>query len=263
MSSPSFAELGVTAPVVGALARRGITAPFAVQNLVLPDALDGRDLLVQSPTGSGKTLAFGIPIIERLDSNTKAPAAVILVPTRELAVQVGQADLAPIARPGKQLRVVGGVRRLAGIHVQSKQARDAAGSSSRRRAAWWTSWPAAPLDLRNVHTLVLDEAERMLDMGFRRTSTDRCKIPASVRRSSSRRRSPARPAGSRTSTRGRRAPPRAQSRRSATSTRSSTVSSASRHDAKLLHHPWRELPRGRLRRLARSSCAPSAAPTGW
>src|SRR3954447_7474017 len=66
MASPSFADLGVSRPVVDALARRDIPAPFAVQELVMADALAGRDLLVKSPTGSGKTLAFGIPLVDRL-----------------------------------------------------------------------------------------------------------------------------------------------------------------------------------------------------
>ena len=70
-----------------ALARRGITKPFPVQQLVVRDALEGRDLLVQSPTGSGKTLAFGIPMLERLEPGG-APSALVLAPTRELAGQI-------------------------------------------------------------------------------------------------------------------------------------------------------------------------------
>jgi len=72
MASPSFADLGVSRPVVDALARRDITTPFAVQELVMADALAGRDLLVKSPTGSGKTLAFGIPLVDRLAGNAPA-----------------------------------------------------------------------------------------------------------------------------------------------------------------------------------------------
>ena len=73
MSSESFADLGVSSPVVGALAERGFTEPFAVQRLAIADVLNGDDVLVQSPTGSGKTLAFGVPIVERLDSNGPPP----------------------------------------------------------------------------------------------------------------------------------------------------------------------------------------------
>src|SRR5919107_4425342 len=86
----SFEALGVSAAVVQALAARGITAPFRIQTLVLPDALAGRDILAKAPTGSGKTIAFGLPVVERVDSSDKAPAALILVPTRELALQVAE-----------------------------------------------------------------------------------------------------------------------------------------------------------------------------
>src|SRR5215210_7099800 len=88
MSSQTFADLGVSSAATGALARRGITSPFAVQKLVVPDALAGHDVLAQSPTGSGKTLAFALPIVERLRRAGKGPAALILAPTRELAQQI-------------------------------------------------------------------------------------------------------------------------------------------------------------------------------
>lgn len=70
--SRSFKDLGVSAPVVDALAARGITAPFQIQNLVLPNALDERDVLAKSPTGSGKTLAFGIPVVELTKADRKS-----------------------------------------------------------------------------------------------------------------------------------------------------------------------------------------------
>src|SRR6185437_8891784 len=88
MSQQSFADLGVSRAVCGALSRRGITAPFPVQRLVLEDVLAGRDVLVKSPTGSGKTLAFGIPLAERLEARAGGPAALVLAPTRELAGQI-------------------------------------------------------------------------------------------------------------------------------------------------------------------------------
>src|SRR5687768_14162781 len=83
-----FADFGVSKAVVGTLERRDITTPTAIQEMVLVDALEGKDVLAKSKTGSGKTLAFAIPIVERLDPEMKRPAAVVLVPTRELAVQV-------------------------------------------------------------------------------------------------------------------------------------------------------------------------------
>jgi ATP-dependent RNA helicase RhlE len=159
----SFAELGVSQPVVAALGRRGITEPFAIQSLVLPDLLDGRDVLAKSPTGSGKTLAFGIPLVERIDPSGKRPAALVLAPTRELASQIVD-ELRPVAR-ARDLRiqaVYGGV----GLH---QQGRDAA------RAHIVVATPGRLEDqlarrafsLSGVQMLVLDEADRMLDMGFR------------------------------------------------------------------------------------------------
>src|SRR3954471_16980653 len=97
MSNQSFLELGASAPVVAALAARSITEPFSIQELVLPDALQGLDVLVRSPTGSGKTLAFAVPIVERLEPGDPRPSALVLVPTRELAAQV-TAELEPLAR---------------------------------------------------------------------------------------------------------------------------------------------------------------------
>src|SRR3954447_21300257 len=99
----SFKSLGVSAAVTGALAARNITEPFRIQTLVLEDALDGRDILAKAPTGSGKTIAFGIPVVERTSSEGKAPAALILVPTRELALQV--ADELSTFSHAKGLRV--------------------------------------------------------------------------------------------------------------------------------------------------------------
>src|SRR5438067_9595338 len=86
--SQSFACLGVSPEVGHALTARGIVEPFRIQTLVVPDALDGRDILGQAPTGSGKTLAFGLPLVERLSAGEHASAGLVLVPTRELALQV-------------------------------------------------------------------------------------------------------------------------------------------------------------------------------
>jgi ATP-dependent RNA helicase RhlE len=161
--SISFADLGVSQPVADALRSRGITSPFPVQKLVIEDVHEGKDVLVQSPTGSGKTLAFGIPMIERLDSNGPKPAALILAPTRELACQiVDELESLCHARALKIAVVYGGV----GIQPQIKKASKAhviVATPGRledliqRRA----------LDLSRVRMLVLDEADRMLDMGFR------------------------------------------------------------------------------------------------
>src|ERR1700690_930687 len=120
--SQSFQALGVSAPVVRALAALNIHQPFAVQELVLPDALGGLDILAEAPTGSGKTLAFGLPLVERTAGTGAQPAALVLVPTRELATQVA-ADLRPLAE-AKGLRVAtvyGGVA----VGPQVKKARGA------------------------------------------------------------------------------------------------------------------------------------------
>ncbi len=161
--SQSFHALGVSTSVCDVLARQGIDAPFAVQTAVLPDALLGVDILAESPTGSGKTLAFGLPLVERIAGAQRRPSALVLVPTRELALQV-TADLRPLAAV-KRLRVTtvyGG----AAIGPQARQAAQAdviVATPGRlhdlveRRA----------VSLAEIRILVLDEADRMLDMGFK------------------------------------------------------------------------------------------------
>jgi ATP-dependent RNA helicase RhlE len=163
MSQQSFADLGVSRAVAGALAERGITRPFAIQQLVIADVLAGHDVLAKSPTGSGKTIAFGAPIADRIEANDRRPAALILAPTRELASQIVE-DIRPLAR-ARALRIAavyGGV----GI---VKQAREAA------HAHIVVATPGrledllqrGDLTLDRVRILVLDEADRMLDMGFK------------------------------------------------------------------------------------------------
>ncbi|HEY7891833.1 MAG TPA: DEAD/DEAH box helicase [Solirubrobacteraceae bacterium] len=163
MSKQSFADLGVSSAVCGALSRRGVTAPFPVQRLVLEDVLAGRDVLVKSPTGSGKTLAFAIPLAERLDARGPTPAALVLAPTRELACQilVETKDLAA-AKGLRAAAVYGGV----GLAAQAERA---------ARAHLLVATPGrledllarGALTLEQIQILVLDEADRMLDMGFR------------------------------------------------------------------------------------------------
>jgi superfamily II DNA/RNA helicase len=163
MQSQSFADLGVSRPVAAALAQRGITEPFAIQSLVVRDVLDGRDVLAKSPTGSGKTLAFAIPLVERLRGADRGPAALVLAPTRELAAQIVE-QAQPIARArGLEVAAVyGGV----GFEKQIKAC---------KRADVLVATPGRLEDLMarravklgGIEILVLDEADRMLDMGFR------------------------------------------------------------------------------------------------
>jgi ATP-dependent RNA helicase DeaD/ATP-dependent RNA helicase RhlE len=162
MNESTFRGLGVSAPIADALATQGILAPFEIQERVLPDALAGQDVLAKAPTGSGKTLAFGIPLLQRIDPNGATPSALVLVPTRELAAQVG--DVLEQIGAAMGIRVAtayGGV----GLHEQAKKA---------ARSHLLVATPGRLEDLAQrrmlkldgVVMLVLDEADRMLDMGF-------------------------------------------------------------------------------------------------
>jgi len=163
MNHQSFADLGVSGVVVNELSERGITEPFPVQRMVIPDMLAGHDVLAQSPTGSGKTLAFGVGLVELLKDSDARPSALVLAPTRELAIQIVD-ELRPIAhaRALSIAAVYGGAAIV-------KQARIAA------RAHILVATPGRLLDLierrdvslARIRLLVLDEADRMLDMGFR------------------------------------------------------------------------------------------------
>jgi superfamily II DNA/RNA helicase len=163
MNTPSFADLGVTPAVVGSLSKQGITSPFAIQQVVIGDVLAGRDVLAKSPTGSGKTLAFGIPLVQRIAADGPRPAALVLAPTRELATQIVD-DIRDIAhiRALRVAAVYGGVGLV-------KQAQIAARShvlvATPGRLEDLLARGAFSLD--QVQILVLDEADRMLDMGFR------------------------------------------------------------------------------------------------
>jgi superfamily II DNA/RNA helicase len=158
----SFAALGVSPRIEQTLRMRGIDAPFEIQARVLPDALAGRDVLARSRTGSGKTLAFAVPIVERLQPSGRSPSALILAPTRELASQVTEEfrAIADVARL-QVAAVYGGV----GIGPQAKRA---------RHADILVATPGRLLDLvqrrllrlDRVRICVLDEGDRMLDMGF-------------------------------------------------------------------------------------------------
>jgi ATP-dependent RNA helicase RhlE len=159
----SFADLGVSNNVVRALSQRGIDQPFPVQQMVIRDALAGHDLLVQSPTGSGKTLAFGVPLVDRVEPGAKHLSALVLAPTRELASQiVDELGSVADARGLRIAAVYGGV----GFGPQSAAA---------KRADIVVATPGrledligrGVISLRRIQILVLDEADRMLDMGFK------------------------------------------------------------------------------------------------
>ncbi|HEY1920486.1 MAG TPA: DEAD/DEAH box helicase [Streptosporangiaceae bacterium] len=162
----TFAELGVPAPLVTALAGTGITTPFPIQAATLPDALAGRDILGRGRTGSGKTLGFSIPLVARLtDGYTSAgrPRGLVLVPTRELANQV-QAVLAPLAR-AMDLTVA----TIFGGTGQNAQV-----AALHQRVDIVVACPGRLADLigqghchlGDVEISVLDEADHMADLGF-------------------------------------------------------------------------------------------------
>ena len=164
--SPTFAGLGVPAPLVAVLAATGITAPFPIQVATLPDALAGRDILGRAQTGSGKTLGFSLPLVARLsDGYTMAcrPRGLVLVPTRELAAQVKEV-LAPLARAAGL-----SVATIFGGTPQNPQV-----AALRNRADIVVACPGRLADLieqghchlGDVEITVLDEADHMADLGF-------------------------------------------------------------------------------------------------
>jgi len=157
-----FRSLGVSEAVADVLAGRGIETPFQIQALVIPEALRGGDVLAKSPTGSGKTLAFAIPILERLDPAARRPAALILVPTRELCVQVTEVFELIAGDDLEVASVYGGVP----LGAQAKLAKNAhVIVATPGRLQDLVDRRLVSLD--HVRVLVLDEADRMLDMGFK------------------------------------------------------------------------------------------------
>jgi superfamily II DNA/RNA helicase len=160
----TFESLGLSADLVGALSAAGITHPFPIQSLTIPDALAGRDVCGKAKTGSGKTLAFGLPLLERTPkAEPRAPTALVLVPTRELAVQVSEV-LEPL---GKQRDI-----RVAVIYGGQSLERQARKLDTGAEIVVAT--PGRLIDLLDrksvslhaISCVVLDEADRMADMGF-------------------------------------------------------------------------------------------------
>ena len=165
-SDLSFGALGVSPALVPALQRTGIVTPLPIQTATLPDAIAGRDILGRGQTGSGKTLAFGLAVLTRLDgrqAQSKRPLGLVLVPTRELAMQVSDV-LSPLAHSlGLNVRLI------AGGMPYAKQIR-----SLERGVTVVVATPGrlvdlvnrGDLDLSDVSITVLDEADQMADMGF-------------------------------------------------------------------------------------------------
>lgn len=169
----SFTDLGLPAEIVRVLTREGITTPFEIQAATVPDALAGRDVLGRGQTGSGKTLAFGLPVLARTAKSGKArphyPKALILVPTRELAMQVAD-SLMPVGRAvGVFLKTaVGGVPYDRQMDALRRGVEVIVATPG--RLADLIERGACKLD--DVEVTVLDEADQMADMGFLPEVTD-------------------------------------------------------------------------------------------
>jgi ATP-dependent RNA helicase DeaD len=162
--SPGFAALGLEASLLTTLDTLGYEEPTPIQRESIPPLLAGRDLLGQAATGTGKTAAFALPLLQRIAHGVKhRPAALVLVPTRELAIQVGEA----VQRYGKELR-------LSVLAVYGGQAIGPQLHALKRGVDVVVATPGRALDHLRRHTLqlkhlqivVLDEADEMLDMGF-------------------------------------------------------------------------------------------------
>ncbi|MDG4806337.1 DEAD/DEAH box helicase [Micromonospora sp. WMMD1120] len=165
--APTFAELGARAETVEALAAAGITRAFAIQEYAIPIALRGVDLIGQAPTGTGKTLGFGVPLLDRVfapaEGGDGVPQALVVVPTRELGIQVAK-DLAAAGRTRgvRVLPIYGGVAYEPQIDALRKGVEILVGTPGRLMDLQ----KQKHLRLDRVHALVLDEADRMLDLGF-------------------------------------------------------------------------------------------------
>ncbi|MER7459486.1 DEAD/DEAH box helicase [Micromonospora sp. NPDC126480] len=165
--APTFAELGARQETVDALTAAGITRAFAIQEYALPIALRGVDLIGQAPTGTGKTLGFGVPLLERVfapsEGGDGVPQALVVVPTRELGIQVAK-DLqaAGSTRGVRVLPIYGGVAYEPQIEALRKGVEILVGTPGRLMDLQ----KQKHLRLDRVRALVLDEADRMLDLGF-------------------------------------------------------------------------------------------------
>lgn len=159
----AFAALGLGEASLHAIADLGFGEPTPVQTQTIPQLLAGRDIIAMAPTGTGKTAAYGLPIVERLDENTPTPQALIVVPTRELAIQVSEA-----------MHALGKYRELVTIPIYGGQPYERQLRALARGVQVVVGTPGRLLDhlrrktlvISNVHTVVLDEADEMLNMGF-------------------------------------------------------------------------------------------------
>jgi len=165
MQKKTFPELGLSPDLLKAVEKMGYEEASPIQSEAIPVLLSGRDVVGQSQTGSGKTAAFAIPAIERTDASVRAAQVLILCPTRELAVQVAEevAKLASFKRGVRELPIYGG----ASYDRQIRGLKDGAQIVIGTPGRVMDHLERGTLRLEKVHTIILDEADRMLDMGFR------------------------------------------------------------------------------------------------
>ncbi|MCE2527595.1 MAG: DEAD/DEAH box helicase [Actinomycetia bacterium] len=160
--SPTFAQLGVPKNICGALQRAGITTPFPIQALTIPDAMDGADICGRAPTGSGKTLAFGIPLVANAArAKSRRPRALVLSPTRELAGQIAS-ELRTLSTRIRVGVIHGGV----GYGAQRKQLQQGVEILVACPGRLEDLIDRRAVSLHEVDQVVIDEADRMADMGF-------------------------------------------------------------------------------------------------
>ena len=165
MSNQQWLNLGVDEQIVSSLIKRGIKTPFPIQDLTIPDALRGNDVCGKAKTGSGKTLAFGIPMVQNLDqpSGDNNPRGLIMVPTRELATQVKE-ELDPLLN-GKSLTAVA-IYGGANIEEQIKAIKRGIDIIVATPGRMIDLLEREEISLQSLEMVVLDEADRMADMGF-------------------------------------------------------------------------------------------------
>ena len=160
-SAATFESLGLSAPLLKAIAEIGYETPTPIQEKTIPPMLAGRDLIGQAQTGTGKTAAFGIPIIEKVDPSGLFVQALVLTPTRELCVQVTE-----------EIGRLGVFRNVKAVAIYGGSSMDRQITALRRGTQIVVGTPGRVLDLirrgelrlDRVHTVILDEADRMLDM---------------------------------------------------------------------------------------------------
>ena len=165
MESPkTFQELGVSNEILMALEKKGVGLPTRVQEEAIPPLLQWKDVIAKAPTGTGKTFAFGIPMIEHIDPDSEDLQGLILAPTRELALQIGD-ELNGLLAYYKSIRVCvvyGGQRMEPQVRALSKHPQIVVATPGRLM----DHFNRKNLRLDKIKTVVLDEADRMLDMGF-------------------------------------------------------------------------------------------------